>query len=445
VDTESPDPRDNQLGDDAVAIARQLIRFDTTNWGPDERTKGEREAAEYVLGLLQDAGYEPVYIESGPGRGNVVLRIEGADQSRPALVVHGHLDVVPAEAREWQADPFGAEIRDGVLWGRGAVDMKDMDGMILAAALAWRRRGVKPPRDIVLAMFADEEAGGPMGSQWLVGHRPELFLGASEAVSEVGGFSVSLAGRRAYLIQTAEKGIAWLRLLARGAGGHGSAVNPDNAAAHLAQAMARIAAHAWPLDLTPTMRALLAGVAELTGLRLDLEDPAAVGALVEALGPAKRFVGASTSTRANVTSLAAGGKVNVIPATASGTVDLRPVPGASRAALAQIETLAGDKVAVEASHTAPALEAPFEAPLVEAMRWALDQADPGAATLPYMLAAGTDAKALAALGISGYGFAPLKLPPEFDFTAMFHGVDERVPVESLRWGAGVLEAFLMRS
>ncbi|MDR2348326.1 MAG: M20/M25/M40 family metallo-hydrolase, partial [Bifidobacteriaceae bacterium] len=260
-----------------------------------------------------------------------------------------------------------------------------------------------------------------------------------------GGFSVEIAGQRAYLLQTAEKGIAWLRLLARGTGGHGSAVNHDNAAAHLARAMTRIAAQPWPMDLAPTMRALLEGAAQLSGLPLDLADPASVEALVAAFGPARRFVGAATSTRANVTSLSAGDKVNVIPATASGTVDLRPLPGAADSALAQVRALAGDKVEVEAVYTAPALEAPFEAPLVEAMRRALDLADPGANVLPYMLAGGTDGKALASLGINNYGFAPLKLPPEFDFTAMFHGVDERVPVESLRWGAGVLDTFVMGS
>jgi acetylornithine deacetylase/succinyl-diaminopimelate desuccinylase-like protein len=320
-----------------------------------------------------------------------------------------------------------------------------MDGMILASVLAWKRRGEKPPRDVVVCLFADEEAGSGLGSRWLVRHHPEVFAGATEAVSEVGGFSVQVAGRRAYLLQTAEKGIAWLRLLAKGTGGHGSAVNPDNAVRHLVEAMARIAAHRWPQDLTPTMRALLEGVAELTGVKADLEDPAQVDALVEALGPAKRFVGASTQTLANLTSLSAGGKVNVVPPTASGTVDLRPLPGAAEAALAQVKTLAGDKVEVLTANLSRALEAPFKAPVVDAMRAALADADPGAPVLPYMLAGGTDGKELAALGIKSYGFVPLKLPPQFDFTAMFHGVDERVPVDSLRWGASVLYSFLMRS
>ncbi|MDR1118193.1 MAG: M20/M25/M40 family metallo-hydrolase, partial [Bifidobacteriaceae bacterium] len=251
--------------------------------------------------------------------------------------------------------------------------------------------------------------------------------------------------RRADLLQTAEKGIAWLRLTARGTAGHGSAVNPDNAVARLAAAMAAIAAHPWPLSLAPTVRALLEGVADLTGLPADLEDPASVQALVDALGPAGRFVGAATSTRANVTSLKAGEKVNVIPAVASGTVDMRPVPGAEQDALRQIRDLAGPGVEVEPIHADRALEAPFAAPLADAMRGALEAADPGAPVLPYMLAGGTDGKALSRLGIVSYGFAPLRLPPGFDFTAMFHGVDERVPVDALRWGAGVLNDFLMRS
>ncbi|MDR3359260.1 MAG: M20/M25/M40 family metallo-hydrolase, partial [Bifidobacteriaceae bacterium] len=265
---------ESPLADDAVQIARDLIRFDTTNTG-DEDSKGERSASEYVVGLLQDLGYEPTYVESAPRRGNVVARIEGADPSRPALLLHGHLDVVPADASEWRADPFGGEVEDGVLWGRGAVDMKDMDAMMLAVVKDWGRRGAKPPRDIVLAFFADEEAGGRLGSEWMTANHPEVFRGATQAVSEVGGFSVEIAGRRAYLLQMAEKGIAWLRLVARGTGGHGSAVNDDNAVAHLVEALSRIAAHRWPLNLRPVQRALLEGVADLTGVQADLDDPEA--------------------------------------------------------------------------------------------------------------------------------------------------------------------------
>ncbi|MDR0594806.1 MAG: M20/M25/M40 family metallo-hydrolase [Bifidobacteriaceae bacterium] len=434
---------DSSLADAAVEIARDLIRIDTTNTG-DERSTGERQAAEYVIGLLQDLGYEPQYFEAEPRRGSIVLRLEGEDQSRPALVLHGHLDVVPADPAEWTADPFGAEIRDGAIWGRGAVDMKDMDAMMLAVVSGWRRQDVKPPRDIVLCFFADEEAGGALGSHWLVEHHPELFAGASEAVSEVGGFSVDLDGRRAYLLQTAEKGIAWLRLVAKGTPGHGSSVNRDNAVAHLVEALARIAAQPWPVHLTPTVEALLGGVAELTGRPFDREDPRTVDGLLDAFGPARRFAAASAATGLNITSLAAGSKVNVVPRAAQATVDLRPLPGQGESAVAEVVRLAGPKVRVETIHQDVALEAPLDGPLVHAMTAALTAADPDAAVLPYMIAGGTDGKALSRLGIVSYGFAPLLLPPEFDFTAMFHGVDERVPVDALRWGAGVLADFLAR-
>ncbi|MDR2113887.1 MAG: M20/M25/M40 family metallo-hydrolase, partial [Bifidobacteriaceae bacterium] len=378
---------DTTLGQDAVNIAQDLIRIDTTNTGGADSV-GEREAAEYVLGQLQDLGYQPHYIESEPRRGSLLLRLEGVDSSRPALVLHGHLDVVPANRTEWSDDPFGAEIKDGELWGRGAVDMKGMDGMILAVLRHWQARGVKPPRDLIVAFFADEEAGGKLGSHWLVTQHPEWFHGATEAVGEVGGFSVEVAGKRAYLLQTAEKGIAWLRLVAQGTPGHGSAVNSDNAVEHLVEALAAIAAHPWPLELTPTVRALLQGVAQLVDIPADLEDPAIVDQLIQALGPAQRFVGASIRTGANLTSLQAGSKVNVVPLHASATVDFRPLPGCGSQVIAQVEQLAGSRVKVEIINDDVGLEAPIEVPLVDAMRRAVQAADPGAFTLPYMLAGG---------------------------------------------------------
>ncbi|MDR1442540.1 MAG: M20/M25/M40 family metallo-hydrolase [Bifidobacteriaceae bacterium] len=437
-------PTEHPAADDAIRIARDLIRFDTTNTG-DERSAGEREAAEYVTGLLQDWGCQPAYFESEPRRGSVVVRLEGQDQTRPALVLHGHLDVVPANAAEWQADPFGAEIRDGAIWGRGAVDMKDMDAMILAVVGWWRDQGVKPPRDIVLCFFADEEAGGALGSRWLVRNHPELFAGATEAVSEVGGFSVSVAGRRAYLIQTAEKGIAWLKLVSKGTPGHGSAINQDNAVRHLVDALARIAAQPWTMNLTPTVEAMLRGAADLAGVNLDLTDRQSVDQLLDAFGAAKRFVGASVATGVNLTSLHTGSsKVNVVPRTAEGTIDMRPLPGEAADAKELVTKLAGPHIDISPLNEDIALEAPLDAPVVAAMKEALTAADPSAAILPYMLAGGTDGKALARLGIASYGFAPLRLPDTFDFTAMFHGVDERVPIDSLRWGAGVLADFLGR-
>ncbi|MBB5475325.1 M20/M25/M40 family metallo-hydrolase [Cellulomonas hominis] len=426
---------------EVVRIAQDLIRFDTSNYG-DGSGPGERSAAEHVMTLLHEVGLEPELFESAPGRANVVVRLEGSDRSRPALVLHGHTDVVPAEAKDWKVDPFAGEEFDGMVWGRGAVDMKGMDAMILAVVRQMVREGRRPARDVVVAMFADEEAGGRYGARYAVDHRPELFEGATEAVSEVGGFSVDVQGRRAYLLQTAEKGIAWLRLVADGTAGHGSAVNPDNAVTELAGAIARIGAYQWDTRLTPTVLALLEGVADLTGLPLDVDDPLAIDRLIGALGPARRFVGSSIRTLANPTQLHAGYKTNVIPGRATATVDVRPLPGDHEDVLATVRELAGPHVRVEPEHLDIGLEVPATGALVDTMTDVLRAQDPGAVVLPYMLSAGTDNKSLARLGIAGYGFAPLRLPADLDFTALFHGVDERVPADSLRFGVRVLDGLL---
>jgi acetylornithine deacetylase/succinyl-diaminopimelate desuccinylase-like protein len=427
--------------DEVAGICRDLIRIDTSNFG-DNAGPGERAAAEYVMASLSEVGLTPELFESAPGRANVVARWAGADPTRPALVLHGHTDVVPAEAADWTVDPFAGEEIDGLLWGRGAVDMKDMDAMILAVVRQMVRDGRRPARDVVLAFFADEEAGGVYGARYAVDNRPELFEGATEAISEVGGFSVDVAGRRTYLVQTAEKGIAWLRLVAEGRAGHGAQVNTDNAVTELAAAVARIGAHPWPLHLTPTVLALLEGVADLTGLPFDPEDADGLDRLVDALGPGARFVGATLRNTANPTQLSAGYKSNVIPGRAEAVLDGRFLPGQEGPMRATLAELAGPKVRVEQIHTDVALEVPFTGDLVDAMVAALHAEDPGAAVLPYALSAGTDNKSLSRLGIVGYGFAPLCLPSSLDFPAMFHGVDERVPVDALRFGVRVLDRLL---
>jgi acetylornithine deacetylase/succinyl-diaminopimelate desuccinylase-like protein len=426
---------------DAVAICRSLIRIDSSNYG-DGSGPGEREVAEHVMELLTEVGYDPTYVESEDRRGTVLLRIPGADPTRPALVVHGHTDVVPAHAPDWKMDPFGGDEMDGMIWGRGAVDMKDMDAMILAVVRDMARTGWQPPRDLVIAFFADEEAGGAQGARWVVDHHPEWFEGATEAISEVGGFSIELDGRRAYLLQTAEKGIAWLRLVADGTAGHGSQVNTDNAVTRLAGAVARIGAHRFETSLAPTVVSFLDGVAELAGVRFDADDPTSVEALVASLGPMGKFVGSTTADYANPSRLDAGYKTNVVPGAATAEIDVRFLPGHEDEVMRTIAELAGPGVRVEDIHRDIALEVPFEGDLVDRMVAALDAEDPGARVLPYMLSGGTDNKSLARLGITGYGFAPLQLPPELDFAGMFHGVDERVPVASIEFGVRVLRRFL---
>ena len=425
--------------DEVVQICQDLIRIDTSNFG-DGSGPGEAEAAAYVVQSLREVGLEPQTFESDPGRVSVVVRIPGADRERGALCIHGHLDVVPANAADWSVDPFSGELRDGCVWGRGAVDMKDMDAMILACVRDLARTGTVPPRDLVIVFFADEEAGGRKGSHFLVEQHPEVFDGVTEAISEVGGYSVTVTDRhgderRTYLLQTAEKGICWLRLTAHGRAGHGSVPNDENAIVRLAEAISRIAAHTWPREFIPSVRTLLEGLGELTGTSWsdeDLED------LLDHLRGAQGFVRGTLQDTSNVTMLDAGYKQNVIPQHASANVDCRFLPGHEEQLLATITELAGEHVSVEVLHRDIALDAPFEGDLVEAMVAALRTEDPDAVVLPYCLSGGTDNKALSLLGITGYGFAPLRLPADLDFAPMFHGVDERVPVDALQFGARVL-------
>lgn len=424
-----------------VGICQDLIRFDTQNFGPDPRTRGEAEAAAYVRELVESWGYETEVYESEPGRVSVLVRVTGENPDLPALIVHGHTDVVPAQAEDWSVDPFGGIIKDGYLWGRGAVDMKNMVAMMLVCLKDMAERGWRPRRNMIFAFFADEEAGGLKGAKWMVAEHPDAFAGASHAISEVGGYSVEVAGKRVYLIQTGEKGLRWLTLSAKGTAGHGSVVNDDNAITRIASAISRIGTHQWPLHLTDTVRALLRQVAELTG-RPYAEDPETVADLVSRLGVAEAFVAATLTTRANPTQLTGGYKVNVIPGDATAGVDLRPVPGEEESALATIAELAGEGIELSTLHSDPGYESPFDAPIVEEMSGALLAEDPEAIIAPYLLSAGTDNKALAPLGITGYGFVPLALPADFDFPAMFHGVDERIPIESLHFGTRVLARFL---
>lgn len=429
----------DEAASEVVQLCQDLIRFDTQNWG-EGKANPERIAADYIAEKLAEVGVESQILESAPGRANLFARIPGKNPDRPALVVHGHTDVVPADASEWSVDPFAAVIKDGCVWGRGAVDMKNMDAMILAGVRALVRQNVQPDRDLIIAFFADEEAGSTYGSHWVVKNHPEVFAGASEAISEVGGYSVDIRGQRAYLIQTAEKGLEWVRLTAHGSAGHGSQINRDNPVVKLAAAVARIGEHEWPSEPPEATRELLAGVAELTGIENTEENR---DKLLAELGSAVKFVGATFQTSANPTALDAGYKHNVIPSQASALIDCRPLPGRNEDALLTLKELAGPDVVVEQVISGVSLETPFTGDLVDRMREAIEAEDPGATVLPYTLSGGTDNKALSELGITGYGFAPLKLTGDLDFPAMFHGVDERVPLEALDFGARTLVRFMV--
>ncbi len=428
---------------DVVQLCRDLIRIDTTNTGHPDDTVGEALAAEYVEAVLREAGYEPERFQtSAPDRQGVHLRIPGTDPDRPALLLHGHLDVVAAQAADWTVDPFAAEIIDGMIWGRGAVDMKDMDAMILAVVRAWGRSGYRPPRDIVVLFLPDEEAGGRHGGHWLVDNRPDFFRGATEAVGEVGGFSLTVrADLRLYFIQVAEKGIAWMRLRSAGRAGHGSLINDDNAVTALARAVADLGSHRFPLTPVATTEAFLAHLGDALGEEFDLGDPERI---LAHLGPLAPIVAATFRHTANPTMLAGGYKVNVIPGEAEAHIDGRFLPGGEQEFLAEVDRVIGPGIRREMLISDVALQTPFDGPLVAQMAAALTRADPAARAVPYMMSGGTDAKAFSRLGIRCFGFAPLLLPPDLNFSQLFHGVDERVPIDSLQFGVRVLDDFLRR-
>ncbi|MFJ4554975.1 M20/M25/M40 family metallo-hydrolase [Streptomyces massasporeus] len=429
---------DEQALDEVVTYTSDLIRIDTTNRGGGDCR--ERPAAEYAAARLADAGIEPTLLERTEGRTNVVARIEGTDPSAGALLLHGHLDVVPAAAADWSVHPFSGEIRDGVVWGRGAVDMKNMDAMILAVVRGWARQGVRPRRDVVIAFTADEEASAEDGSGFLADRHPGLFEGCTEGISESGAFTFHDGnGRQIYPIAAGERGTAWLKLTARGRAGHGSKVNGDNAVTRLAGAIARIGAHEWPLRLTPTVRAALTELAALYGIESDLTD---VDALLEKLGPAAKLVEPTLRNSTNPTMLDAGYKVNVIPGEAVAHVDGRYMPGGEEEFRSTLDLLTGPDVDWEFHHREVALESPVDSATFAGMRAAIEEFAPEGHVVPFCMSGGTDAKQFSRLGITGYGFTPLKLPDGYDYAAMFHGVDERIPVEALHFGVRVLDRFL---
>ncbi len=423
---------------DVVVLLQELIRIPSVNYGDG---KGDEKAvAEYCAAKLAEVGIQSELIEPAPNRVNVVAHIKGVNQSRPGIVVHGHIDVVPANADDWSVDPFSGEIKDGFIWGRGAVDMKDGDAMFLALVRAWARAGFMPPRNVLLIFFADEEAGSIYGSRWLVKNRPELFDGYSEAISEVGGFSVTITGgHRLYFVEAAQKGIQWLKITATGSAGHGSFINPANAVTKLARVVARIGEYQWPQRETRTGAKFFSKVAELVGEKYDPENPRP---LLKHLGGAARMMGATIQNTSNPTILDAGYKANVIPGAASAVIDGRFLPGFEDELVDTLKEITGSDAEIEVLVRDKALEVEFEGALVKGMCDALLAEDPQGIPVPYLMSGGTDNKALSDLGIIGYGYSPVKLPDDLDFFALFHGVDERIPVDGLVFGVRVLARFL---
>ena len=430
-----------ELEEDVVKLCQELIQIPSVNFG--EGKGDEKAAAEYVAAKMKEVGIQSKIYESAPNRCSVVARIEGKDKSKPGLVVNGHLDVVPANAADWSVDPFSGAIKDGCIWGRGAVDMKNMDAMILAVIRLWARYNYQPERSIVIVFFGDEEAGGIYGSRWMAEKHPEVFAGCSETISEVGGFSLTLlSGKRVYAIEASQKGIEWMKITAEGVAGHGSMVNNANAVTRLTEAIAKIGNYTWPQRITKTSDLFFQKISELSGKPYDRNN---LQPLIDEVGPMGKMIGATLCNTTNPTMLEAGYKANVIPQSASAVVDGRTLPGYEKELLDTVKSLVGEHVKVESLVSDIPLEVEFGGPLVDAMIAAIKSEDPDGIPIPYLLSGGTDNKALAKLGIVGYGFSPLKLPPDLDFTGLFHGIDERVPIDSLQFGARTLFHFLVNA
>ena len=416
----------------------------------------ETKAARYCADILDGAGIHAEVIELSPGRGSCVARLTAAGPvTDPPLILLSHLDVVPVDAESWSRDPFGGELIDGVVWGRGAVDMKNMVSMELAVMLALKRSRAELRRDVIFAAVADEEAGGEHGARGLVERRPELFhdaagRAASAALNEVGGYSVTLGGRRFYTVQVAEKGIVWTRVRTAGAPGHASMPHSDNAAVKLAAAVSRLASDqaGRGARLTPLVADFLAALGLDEVARLAVDDPAGASAALSARvdDPVMRqSVDAMLRDTVTPTVMRAGKKVNVMPGSGEAELDVRTLPGTDQAELlAHLQQVVGTDATVEPIVALPAVEWPAEADIVDLMRDALGRADPDASAIPMMITPGTDAKALAQLGIPCYGFAPLRLEPDFPFLELFHGHDERVPVSALAFGLPVLAEVVAR-
>ena len=434
-----------RLEDETLQFVRELIRIESVNTGIAATIgDGETRAARFVQERLAEVGIASELVEPRPGRGSLVARIAGSDPGAGALLVHAHLDVVPVEEDDWTHPPFGADIEDGLLYGRGAVDMKNYAGTILAVARHFAREGIVPRRDLVFAFLADEESGGVWGAGWLVENRPELFAGVTEALSEVGGFSVPLVAdpadeRRAYLVATSEKGVAWSTLIARGHAAHGSRPTDDNAVVRLARAVSAVGSHRFPVVRTPALQRFLDVFGEARGLAFTDESLADD---LASLGFVASLVGATTRNTATPTVLSAGEKTNIIPAEASARLDIRILPGQDEQLRQGLRDLAGDGVDVREGRWWSATEAPLDASIIDVLQDAITAHDPDGIVVPYLLPASTDNKHFAKLDIHGYGFVPLRVPADFDVFAQFHAADERVPVDALHFSARVTERIL---
>ena len=438
--------RDLELTEHAFRLCQQLLRIDTTN-----PPGNELPAAELLAEELSAAGLEPTVLQSAPGRGNVVTRIHGTGEE-PPLLLTAHLDVVEADASQWRYPPFSGEIAEGCLWGRGAIDMKNMAAMSVAIITRLAREGVKPKRDLIFAGVADEEAGCRHGSLWLCENHTDL-VKSEFAIGEGGGFNIQVAGKSFFTVQVAEKGVCWVRARATGEPGHGSMPREDSAVVQLADAIARLGKEGLPRHASESVQEFIGALAS--------HLPGAVRPVIKLLGSptfgpvmlnvlpdasVKRAFRALLGNTASPTVLRAGSKTNVIPGSAEAQIDGRILPGQTEDDfMRELSAVLGAKIQLDVIHSLPpVVTEPKESSLYSVIHDIMAEQAPGVPVVPFILQGFTDAKAFTSIGAKWYGFAPVKLPRTLRFADMFHGHNERIPVDGLAWGTETLMRVVRR-
>jgi acetylornithine deacetylase/succinyl-diaminopimelate desuccinylase-like protein len=447
------DHRDRAIGDTVIVTAaaiqdqpvellRRLLRFDTSN-----PPGGERECIDWIKGLLEQLGCEVRLFAQEPERPNLVARLQGRGSS-PPLLLQGHVDVVAARG-EWQHEPFAGELADGYVWGRGALDMKGGVAMMLAAFMRAKARGVQPPGDVILCLLADEEAGSPLGADFMVREHPELFDGVRYSIGEFGGFTMDVAGRRFYPIMVAEKQLCWTSATLRGPTGHGSMPIRGGAMGKLGRVLHTLDRRRLPVHVTPVARSMVQAIAADVPAKLALPlrallVPTLTDRLLDAFGERGRIFDPLLHNTVSATIVGGGDKVNVIPDTIALSLDARLLPGFTPEQLfAELRALTGVEMDFEIGQHDPLAGEPDLA-MFDTLAGTLRELDPSAKAIPMLLPGVTDGRFFSRLGIQTYGFLPMQLPPELPFMQLIHAENERLPADAVEFGTSAIERVLER-
>jgi acetylornithine deacetylase/succinyl-diaminopimelate desuccinylase-like protein len=430
------------LQDRPAELLAQLLRFDTTNPPGDEQA-----CIEWIKGLLEGLGCEVRIIESQPGRSNLIARIEGEGTS-PPLLLQGHVDVVAARG-QWTHPPFAGEIHDGFIWGRGALDMKGGVAMMLAAFMRVKAAGRKPPGDLILCLMADEEAGSPLGAEFLVREHPELFDGVRFSIGEFGGFRMTLAGRSFYPVMVAEKQVCWCKATLRGPAGHGSMPVKGGAMGLLGKLLSSLDKGRLPVHVPAVTKAMIEAIAAEVPAPMALPlkgllNPRLTNRLLDVLGERGRLFEPLLHNTVSATILSGGEKINVIPDEVTVELDCRLLPGFSpEQAFTELRALAGVEMEIEVIRHDPVAAEP-DMSMFGLLSETLTGLDPAAKPIPLLLPGVTDGRFFSKLGIQTYGFLPMQLPADMPFMQLIHAADERLPVESVEFGTKAIERVLER-